>query len=101
VPSSAAVERFFSQGKNILKMKRASLAEKTDMADKATNITFWLLTNEFCDRYSNLTRTIFFYTVINGNEVNVTFFLTVYCVNEVTVKNSLGLFNVYDLTINI
>jgi hypothetical protein len=29
VPSSAAVERFFSQDKNILKAKRASLADKT------------------------------------------------------------------------
>jgi hypothetical protein len=29
VPSSAAVERFFSKGKNILKAKRASLANKT------------------------------------------------------------------------
>jgi hypothetical protein len=28
-PSNAAVERFFSQGKNILKAKRASLANKT------------------------------------------------------------------------
>ena len=29
VPSSAAVERFFSQGKDILKAKRASLADET------------------------------------------------------------------------
>ena len=29
VPSSAAVERFFSQGKDILKAKRASLANET------------------------------------------------------------------------
>jgi hypothetical protein len=29
VPSSAAVERFFSQDKNILKAKKASLADKT------------------------------------------------------------------------
>ncbi len=60
-----------------------------------------LLTNEFCDRYSNLTRTNFLYTVISGNEVTVTFFLTVLCVNEVTVKKFLGLCNVNDLTVNI
>ena len=29
VPSSAAVERFFSQGKDILKAKRASLSDET------------------------------------------------------------------------
>jgi hypothetical protein len=29
VPSSAAVERFFSQGKDILEAKRASLADET------------------------------------------------------------------------
>ena len=44
VPSSSAVERFFSQGKNILKAKRAFLADKTfemSMFMRGNKLHFW------------------------------------------------------------